>query len=768
MSAGKSKHAFTIIYRAFYVVLMLCIAVLGFGKQLGLVEITARDVCWMCTLLAGLLGLSFCRVRGKLLGGILAVLLFCLIPMLVGVEQAGEFWLHYGNWLIGGNSWETAWYAGYELVQCGVIVIVGYLLQALMERVLWLRDIAAVVLVGNLVACMYFEKDMGQAAVSATLWYAILAFVEWTERVWKKKKGDRHKEYVLRILPFCAIYLWLMCVMPTPEEPYDWQIVKDAYHNIYAKMNVWMQELGVNTKEDFGMAYKGFSEDGRLMGGLIGEEKHLLTVKGSTGLKTNVYLVGKVYDTFDGTGWTRNVTEDTGARLMDTLETLYAVRRYDGELMENYVFSTGLTVEYQYFHTGYLFAPLKMYRADGIDYQYSGSNLMFEEQKGYGTKYKLVYYQLNVDHPKFYQMAETELQEDAGLWEDIVEDYVPGESNEISLEDLQQYRRQERAAYQGEMVLSERVAHYLEEITAGAETDVEKLRAIEKALSGLSYTENPGALPEEVTDAGAFLDYFLLESKQGYCSYFATAFVLLARAEGIPARYVEGFCVPVNAARNMAVTSSMAHAWPEVYLEDVGWIPFEPTPGYSELRYTPWVLKSANTNSTSRETELEEEESAVEAERMQAEELLAEELAAKQEESRFRRIFLLMSGMIAAGCIVILLLDRVLFYRKYKRMTPERKFETEVKRNLWLWARLGFVRDGEETLAELRERIQTVFPADTIAYYENYLYGDCRVTDELLQAVTEERRELFVRLKQKKKWHYYLLAARFTIAKIDR
>ena len=87
----------------------------------------------------------------------------------------------------------------------------------------------------------------------------------------------------------------------------------------------------------------------------------------------------------------------------------------------------------------------------------------------------------------------------------------------------------------------------------------------------------PGPLPKHITTPEAFLDYFLLESKQGYCSYFATAFVLLARAEGIPARYVEGFCVPLQGEQSLTVYGNMVHAWPEVYIQGVGGIPFEPT-----------------------------------------------------------------------------------------------------------------------------------------------------------------------------------------------
>lgn len=103
-------------------------------------------------------------------------------------------------------------------------------------------------------------------------------------------------------------------------------------------------------------------------------------------------------------------------------------------------------------------------------------------------------------------------------------------------------------------------------MTEQEDSDIGKLRKLEKALSAYDYTLSPGMIPEEVQNVSDFLDYFLLEKKEGYCTYFATAFVLLARAEGIPARYVQGYCVPMK-TQEVQVYNTMAHAWPEAYVE---------------------------------------------------------------------------------------------------------------------------------------------------------------------------------------------------------
>jgi transglutaminase-like putative cysteine protease len=69
-----------------------------------------------------------------------------------------------------------------------------------------------------------------------------------------------------------------------------------------------------------------------------------------------------------------------------------------------------------------------------------------------------------------------------------------------------------------------------------------------------------------------------LVTKQGYCVQFATAMIMMARSAGIPARIAIGF-LPGSAVKGLwTVTAADAHAWPELYLDGIGWTRFEPTP----------------------------------------------------------------------------------------------------------------------------------------------------------------------------------------------
>ncbi|MDO4811024.1 MAG: transglutaminase-like domain-containing protein [Eubacteriales bacterium] len=85
---------------------------------------------------------------------------------------------------------------------------------------------------------------------------------------------------------------------------------------------------------------------------------------------------------------------------------------------------------------------------------------------------------------------------------------------------------------------------------------------------------------------GDFLHDTLECSGSGYSVHYATTAVLMLRYFGVPARYVEGYylsptdAAKVKAGEEIALTGENAHAWAEYYLEGVGFVPFEVTPGY--------------------------------------------------------------------------------------------------------------------------------------------------------------------------------------------
>lgn len=73
---------------------------------------------------------------------------------------------------------------------------------------------------------------------------------------------------------------------------------------------------------------------------------------------------------------------------------------------------------------------------------------------------------------------------------------------------------------------------------------------------------------------------FLEDYREGVCRHYAMAATMVYRALGIPARYTVGFVTPTKADEWVTVTTSLAHAWVEVYIDGFGWKPVEVTGGF--------------------------------------------------------------------------------------------------------------------------------------------------------------------------------------------
>lgn len=132
------------------------------------------------------------------------------------------------------------------------------------------------------------------------------------------------------------------------------------------------------------------------------------------------------------------------------------------------------------------------------------------------------------------------------------------------------------------------------------------IRRIKKYLEEqLLYTEKP-MLPRG--DGANMLETILTENK-GYDVHYATAATLMFRYYGIPARYVEGYLITPEDVRNqkageaIAVPESNAHAWTEIYVDGVGFVPIEVTPEYAGVMEEADLSVGLENESVSRQFE---------------------------------------------------------------------------------------------------------------------------------------------------------------------
>lgn len=128
--------------------------------------------------------------------------------------------------------------------------------------------------------------------------------------------------------------------------------------------------------------------------------------------------------------------------------------------------------------------------------------------------------------------------------------------------------------------LTDRVAELAQEIVADAENDYQRAELLANYLkSDDSFTySTKGGTPGPDQD---LVDFFLFDpeaARTGYCEYYASAMVLMARSVGLPARVAVGFAPGERQEDgSFLVRESSAHAWAEIFFPGYGWQIFEAT-----------------------------------------------------------------------------------------------------------------------------------------------------------------------------------------------
>jgi hypothetical protein len=119
------------------------------------------------------------------------------------------------------------------------------------------------------------------------------------------------------------------------------------------------------------------------------------------------------------------------------------------------------------------------------------------------------------------------------------------------------------------------------EVVDQEETGYDQARALETYLRAYTYTLDLPPPPNDVD----LVDHFLFSQQEGYCDYYASAMVVMARTVGIPARLAAGYAQGTydHEGGRWVVTEQDAHSWVEIYFRGIGWIEFEPTAGQPAL-----------------------------------------------------------------------------------------------------------------------------------------------------------------------------------------
>jgi transglutaminase-like putative cysteine protease len=123
-------------------------------------------------------------------------------------------------------------------------------------------------------------------------------------------------------------------------------------------------------------------------------------------------------------------------------------------------------------------------------------------------------------------------------------------------------------------------------VTAGATTAYDKALALQNYFRD-NFTYSLDVRPGHDDRA---LERFLFRDRKGYCEQFAGTYAVMARSLGLPTRVAVGFTPgEMGSDGRFHVRGLNAHAWPEVYLGQFGWVSFEPTPGRGQPGAQAWT-----------------------------------------------------------------------------------------------------------------------------------------------------------------------------------
>ena len=614
-------------------------------------------------------------------------------------------------------------------------------------------------------------KEWAILPIAAILYLLLASVTECYQYFGRNRKNVRSRD----MFPFLAGVIILASVLPVKKEPISWEPVEKFFADIGKEVNQKLYFLAYGgASNDFSVRMTGVSEtDGNFWGKLTNEgAREIMKVSFRAPYSSqNRYFVGNIKDIYENNQWSK-ITQDEESELNEyqwqTLERLYYLYRsgaiYQGENV--FCRTNAYSIQYTNLKSKMIFYPAGCYKIENHNGEVSsdGRNVKFSKELEKDRGYYVNGLQMNLENPELL----TYLREQAGnspeiqpsregtLFEQCVqalkleEEEVRQITGEVWTDRLETRRKQiKKENTQLPKELPQRVKDLAEAITQGCENDYDRVNAITQWLKNsgtYSYTLEPEGLPEDAD----VVDYFLFETKEGYCTYFASAEAILCRCIGIPARYVEGVSVDyVNAEGSWyPINEEEAHAWTQVYLDGFGWIDVDATPGYD--------MGTANWEKAEMHKEVEQQQNQQQKLLDEAKEKEEQEIK-KNKGKQAGRYAAVGAGGLAGAALIIFFITRVLAAYEYRKGSNRKKADLLMKKIMHCMKKSKRSREPEETLRMYAHRLAENGEAETaevILWYETICYSRKEVSaEEIIWLKDTYAREKKRSRKEKNKKH---------------
>ncbi|MEV9641810.1 transglutaminase domain-containing protein [Mammaliicoccus sciuri] len=296
--------------------------------------------------------------------------------------------------------------------------------------------------------------------------------------------------------------------------------------------------------------------------------------------------------------------------------------------------------------------------------------------------------------------------------------------------------------------LPKRVKDLALSITEKETSVYDKAKAVEQYFkrNGFTYETQNVAYPSPNQD---YVDQFLFDTKKGYCDNFSTSMAVMLRSAGIPTRWVKGFApgelsYKASGKTVYRVTNDEAHSWVEAYIPDVGWMPFEPTIGFTH----PTEIKfDVVTKDEEEQIKKKPEKEQVEKEQQQKKKNTTPSMFSKL---KGQFIWFFTQWWLYAVLVLLLVGGIVFVYQKRRSWLPKwrvkqlrkrpdgwQKFEQQYIQLVKQLSRAGLPKEPGMTLSQYAILVDEQYGGERMRMltdaYEKAIYGNDRTSQDWIK-----------------------------------
>lgn len=576
------------------------------------------------------------------------------------------------------------------------------------------------------------------------------------------------KKYLVFLTPFLLVFFLILSISKAPLKPYDWHNFINAWHRVKEITFELKQKLFYDHDEDYEATMIDFSEEGNFGGNIVEGGHEIMNISSGRNKGESIYLVGTTFDTFEDMEWKHSSIENSNGRFFDSLEGLCTAAAIDSQNSTDYVRTENIDITFLAYSTRHAFAPSKTLdmamNNQVVSLTVENGDLFFEDTKGYKTNYRVLFLKINGNSSAIEKLTGGEYSFDEKLYDKVAGKYGLRNNPDLSYEKYLEYKESIEGEYLPYTEVSDEIRERLDYIESLTENPYERLCILEKELKKMTYSTQPGNMPDYVKTPEDYLDYFCFKSGKGYCSHFATAFALMARAMGIPSRFVQGYCVPVTDGVSVAETS-MAHAWVECYLEGAGWVAFDPSEGHGAATY--WVTSDEKNIDVHK---IDYYESMFSISSHDNGNLFETEEEPEQKTRIHIKWYVIVIPLLGIILFVsgFFVLELNIFERRINKADSEKKAKLLCRANMNMLSYCGYRLKEGETLEEFGERILLEVSKTGLKFlpvFERILYAQSSVEISDVASVKESFDRIRLILKDEKKilfYWYYLKGIRNT------